>query len=47
VPFMLVVGDSEQEDGRVAVRRHREGDRGAMLVGEFTEQASAAILARE
>ncbi len=47
VPYMLVVGDAEQSEGRVAVRRHREGDRGALPVGEFAERASAAILARE
>ena len=29
VPYMLVVGDNEPSDGKVAVRRHREGDLGA------------------
>ena len=47
VPFMLVVGDQEQEAGLVAVRRHREGDEGSVPVGEFVERATAAILARE
>ncbi len=47
VPYMLVVGDQERADGMVAVRRHREGDQGAMLVSEFTGRISAAILARE
>jgi threonyl-tRNA synthetase len=44
---MLVVGDQEQADGAVAVRRHREGDIGAEPVSEFARQISAAILARE
>jgi threonyl-tRNA synthetase len=30
VPFMLVVGDNEQEGGGVSVRRHGEGDLGLM-----------------
>ena len=47
VPYMLVVGDSEQAEGKVAVRRHREGDQGAVPVAEFAEKACAAILARE
>ena len=28
IPFMLVVGDREAEDGTVAVREHRKGDTG-------------------
>ncbi len=47
IPYMLVVGDQEQADGTVAVRRHREGDMGAEPVSEFARQISAAILARE
>jgi threonyl-tRNA synthetase len=47
IPFMLVVGDQEQADGLVAVRRHRVGDQGAVPVKEFTGRATAAILARE
>jgi threonyl-tRNA synthetase len=46
VPYMLVVGDSEQEAGTVAVRRHREGDRGALTVAEFAEQAGHEIAER-
>jgi hypothetical protein len=41
------VGDQEQADGAVAVRRHREGDTGAEPVSEFARRISAAILARE
>jgi threonyl-tRNA synthetase len=47
IPYMLVVGDQEQADGAVAVRRHREGDTGAEPVSEFARRISAAILARE
>jgi threonyl-tRNA synthetase len=38
-PYMLVVGDKEAEGGVVAVRRHREGDIGAMPVAEFRDLA--------
>jgi threonyl-tRNA synthetase len=34
-PYMLVVGDREEEGGAVAVRSHEEGELGAMLVAEF------------
>ena len=30
VPYMLVVGDREAEQGAVALRRHREGDQGTV-----------------
>jgi threonyl-tRNA synthetase len=39
VPYMLVVGDEEQRDGRVAVRRHGEGDLGSSPVEEFAAKA--------
>jgi threonyl-tRNA synthetase len=45
-PYMLVVGDREQETRGVAVRRHREGDIGTMAVAEFAERARAEIIAR-
>jgi threonyl-tRNA synthetase len=35
VPFMLIVGEKEAENGTVAVRRQGEGDLGAMSVEEF------------
>jgi threonyl-tRNA synthetase len=45
-PYMLVLGDKEQEANRVAVRRHREGDLGEMAVDEFAEMARREIDAR-
>jgi threonyl-tRNA synthetase len=47
VPYMLVVGDQEESDGTVSVRKHREGDLGAQPVDELAASLSAAILARE
>lgn len=35
IPFMLIVGEKEQEEGTVSVRRHGEGDLGVMKSGEF------------
>ncbi|MCX2739171.1 threonine--tRNA ligase [Pontibacter anaerobius] len=36
VPYMLIVGEKEQENGAVSVRRHGEGDLGAMAIEEFS-----------
>ncbi len=37
VPFMLVVGDREQETGEVGVREHRAGDTGAVALDDFLQ----------
>ena len=37
-PYMLVVGDREQEAGEVAVRSHEEGELGAMPVAAFADR---------
>jgi len=34
-PYMLVIGDREQERGEVSVRSHAEGDLGQMSVDDF------------
>ena len=44
IPFMLVVGDREVEEGTLAVRDRKAGDIGAMPVAEF--EARATELAR-
>ncbi|ARS35279.1 threonine--tRNA ligase [Pontibacter actiniarum] len=36
VPYMIIVGEKEQENGAVSVRKHGEGDLGAMTVEEFS-----------
>lgn len=35
IPFMLVVGEKEVEEGKISIRRQGEGDKGAMTVEEF------------
>jgi threonyl-tRNA synthetase len=46
VPYMLVVGDQEQEQGAVAVRRHREGDQGPEAVDDFARRVADEIAER-
>jgi threonyl-tRNA synthetase len=46
VPYMLVVGDQEEQSEHVAVRRHREGDAGSVPVGEFVRRALEQVQTR-
>ena len=46
VPYMLVVGDQEEGEGRVAVRRHGEGDLGTVPVDEFARKAREEVRRR-
>ncbi|GIL24070.1 MAG: threonine--tRNA ligase [Bacteroidota bacterium] len=41
VPFMLLVGEKEAAEGKVAVRKHGLGDQGVMDLKEFVTQFSA------
>ena len=45
-PYMLIVGDKEAEVGQVSVRRHREGDLGALDVDGFVSRARSEIDSR-
>jgi threonyl-tRNA synthetase len=47
VPYMLVVGDREQEAEQVAVREHRHGDLGSMPVGDFVGRLRKQVLTRK
>jgi len=42
-PYMLVIGDSEQEAGAVAVRTRNNENRGAMSVADFKAHAQAMV----
>jgi len=46
IPYMLVVGDREVEQGTVSVRLRTEENLGGMQVGTFLEQVGADIKAR-
>jgi threonyl-tRNA synthetase len=37
IPYLLVVGEKEEAEGTVAVRRQGEGDKGSMKLGDFKE----------
>jgi len=41
IPYMLVIGDNEAQDGTVALRRHGEGDQGTVGLDELVERLSA------
>jgi threonyl-tRNA synthetase len=40
IPYMLVVGDREVEEGAVAVRRHKEGDLGSESIAAFAQRVA-------
>ncbi|HEY7785356.1 MAG TPA: threonine--tRNA ligase [Pyrinomonadaceae bacterium] len=46
VPFMLVLGDREKEQGQVAVRERAQGDLGVMSLDQFVEMARQLIDSR-
>src|SRR6266478_4043732 len=46
VPFMLVLGDREIQEGKVAVRERSKGDLGAMPLNEFKELAQRLVESR-
>jgi threonyl-tRNA synthetase len=43
IPFMLVVGEKEATENKVAVRQHGKGDIGVFTVKEFVDFVNAAI----
>jgi len=46
IPFMLVLGDREMAEGKVAVRERSKGDLGAMPLNEFKELAQRLVESR-
>jgi threonyl-tRNA synthetase len=46
VPFMLVLGDREMEQGTVAVRERSKGDIGVMSLEEFSRKARRLVESR-
>jgi threonyl-tRNA synthetase len=43
IPYMLIVGEKEAAEGAVSVRRHGEGDKGAMPVDLFAAEIKMAV----
>ena len=46
VPYMLVVGEKEMNEGLISIRRHGKGDAGTMPVEEFIGVISREIADR-
>ena len=43
LPYMLIVGEQEEKDGTVSVRKHSEGDQGTMSVEAFAAMINKAV----
>ncbi len=43
IPFMLIVGEKEAENGEVSVRRQGEGDKGSMKVADFEAMVNEEV----
>jgi len=43
IPYMLIVGDREQENGQVAVRNRKHGDQGAKPLADFLAEIRGLI----
>ena len=46
LPYLLVVGEKEAQEDKVAVRKRKEGDQGSMTVAEFATKIKAEIETR-
>ncbi len=46
IPYMMICGDKEVESGKIALRRHGEGDLGAISVADAIDRLSAEIKSR-
>ena len=46
IPYMLIVGEKEAENGEVSVRRQGEGDKGVMSVADFARLINDAVAAQ-
>lgn len=47
IPYMLVIGEKEAADHKVAVRRHQQGDRGVMEVEQFINLVQEEVKAKQ
>jgi threonyl-tRNA synthetase len=46
IPYMLVVGDREQESGELAIRKHHVGDQGSATIETFCDRLQAEVRTR-
>jgi threonyl-tRNA synthetase len=47
IPYMLVVGDREAEEGTASLRERKSGDKGSVVVDEFAARVKAEIATRK
>ncbi len=43
IPFLLIVGEKEQQEGQVSVRVQGEGDKGSMSQQEFAALVTESV----
>lgn len=43
IPYMLIVGEKEAENGEVSVRKQGEGDKGTMKIATFAEEIAQQV----
>lgn len=46
IPYMLIVGEKEQEEGKVSVRKQGEGDLGSKFIDEFADRINQEVADR-
>ena len=43
IPYMLVVGEKEQQNGEISVRKQGEGDKGSMKIATFAAELEKEV----
>ena len=43
IPYMLIVGEKEAENGEVSVRKQGEGDKGTMKIATFADEIARLV----
>ncbi len=43
IPYLLIVGEKEQANGEISVRKQGEGDKGSMKIANFAEQIAHEV----
>ncbi len=43
IPYLLIVGEKEAQNGEVSVRKQGEGDKGTMKIANFADEINAEV----
>ena len=46
IPYLLIVGEQEMNEGKVSVRRQGEGDKGSMTIEDFAKMINEEVEAQ-